>query len=102
MKAAADTQQHTPDDGGAAFPGMAPNPPYHVSGMTLRDYFAGQALTGFVGNPEVTAKFARYDYAESQREIADGAYRMADAMLAARAPVSQTEVTPPVAGEATQ
>lgn len=67
------------NDGGAAFPlkyaiGMQP-------GMTLRDWFAGQALTGLIasgvpvaGKRELTA----LDYAPV-------AYQMADAMIAQRA-----------------
>jgi len=47
-------------------------------GMTLRDYFAGQALASFNNvtfvTTEVTAKMA-----------AESAYRIADAMLKARA-----------------
>lgn len=47
----------------------------HHGGMTLRDYFAAQALNGFMsipggGDPKTDAAYA---------------YRIADAMLAARA-----------------
>jgi hypothetical protein len=46
--------------------------------MTLRDYFAGQALAGLWANP-------REDYAGTTREDkAVESYRQADAMLAAR------------------
>jgi hypothetical protein len=62
------------NNGGAAFPrGNA-----HCAlqdGMSLRDYFAAQALAGYVdeeGNP----------YNES--EIAEWCYKVADAMLAER------------------
>lgn len=51
-------------------------------GMTLRDYFAGQALAGFMANANMP--FAP-DYAEVEpRQIADASYDIADAMLAAR------------------
>lgn len=46
------------------------------AGMTLRDYFAAKAMTGYSPGSEVT------DGAVQAR--ADSAYRMADAMLKAR------------------
>jgi hypothetical protein len=46
-------------------------------GMTLRDYFAGQALAGFCA--------AQHDLRNhTDKVMAIGAYRAADAMLAAR------------------
>jgi hypothetical protein len=45
-------------------------------GMTLRDWFAGQALAGLV--------FHNHYGARSDDEIANGAYAYADAMIAAR------------------
>jgi hypothetical protein len=65
------------DTGGPAFPfwcdsnGMA-----NFQGMTLRDYFAAKAMQGLMSarNPILT-KIA---------DIAEGAYEMADAMLAER------------------
>ena len=63
------------NDGGAAFPVM-----YVSEGMTLRDYFAGQALAGICA--------PLYDDESptiwKHREFAKGAYMFADAMLAAR------------------
>ena len=69
-------------DGGPAFPwmmsggGMTPS-----SGMTLRDYFAGQAasiLVAALGTPsEVTME-------RMGEEIAARAYMVADAMIAER------------------
>lgn len=44
-------------------------------GMTLRDYFAGQALAGIAADPDVDI---------STDERARWSYRMADAMLKAR------------------
>ena len=46
--------------------------PFHT-GMSLRDWFAGQALTGLVTNGQYPAG-----------QIAESAYSFADAMLAAR------------------
>ena len=46
------------------------------TGMTLRDWFAGQALAGITGDPSVEDM--------DQNEIARAAYLYADAMLEAR------------------
>ena len=64
------------DDGGAAFP--VPNDANinRQEGMTLRDWFAGQALAGLVFHND----FGNV----SDENIAKGAYSYADAMLAAR------------------
>ncbi len=69
-------------DGGPAFPmsctrdGYMPNVP---EGMSLRDYFAGQALIGTTEwRPSWSADKAR------TASIASYAYAVADAMLAAR------------------
>lgn len=71
------------DDGGPAFPmpsGAEPrvNETTHYNeGMTLRDYFAGQALAVLLANPG--ARWKRFP-----DEPAQDAYAVADAMLAAR------------------
>lgn len=44
-------------------------------GMTLRDYFAGQALAGIASDPTIDI---------STTERAEWSYRMADAMIAYR------------------
>jgi hypothetical protein len=92
------------NDGGAAFPrgpiGEDCDKPYgHQKGMTLRDWFAGQALPQAVedyGQPEHMKSTGQrrdrgnpvlpYATAEMSREqiIALQAYRYADAMIAAR------------------
>jgi len=65
-------------DGGPAFPYMS-NVGRGNSGMTLRDWFAGQALAGI---------FAYYADADARRpkdmELAEDMYRIADAMLEQR------------------
>ena len=48
----------------------------YEDGMTLRDWFAGQALAGITGDPSVEDM--------DQNEIAKAAYIYADAMLEAR------------------
>jgi hypothetical protein len=70
------------NDGGMAFPTVFPEEHYGTGyrGMTLRDYFAGQALAGICA--------PLYDDESptiwKHREFAKGAYMFADAMLAAR------------------
>lgn len=61
------------EDGGPAFPVIAENGLGHISdGMTLRDWFAGQYVTG------LCQKWANAD------EAAANAYKFADAMLRER------------------
>ena len=62
----------TINDGGPAFPSS--HPVFPENGMTLRDWFASQALVGLVGRAETNDGLA----------IAKDAYVIADAMLAAR------------------
>lgn len=68
------------DNGGPAFAPMGapdPNDPMKATyGMTLRDWFAGQALAGFAANTDLTDR--------GFPEMADYAYKQADAMLAER------------------
>jgi hypothetical protein len=52
-------------------------------GMTVRDYFAGQALAGMLMN-YTTAKFGL-----AEISVANHAYKLADAMLAAREEVTK-------------
>jgi hypothetical protein len=80
------------DDGGAAFPGpfsghcgteshADPCGCYVDSGMTLRDYFAGQVLPAIMkGALELAALGEKHDH----RDLAIAAYRVADAMILAR------------------
>lgn len=70
------------NDGGPAFPVQelnADGTPYALTvGMSLRDYFAGQALVGLIAQSMGTAG------ASNPQHGAEYAYAMADAMLAAR------------------
>ena len=50
----------------------------HHDGMTLRDYFAGQALTGFI------AACASFSEIRDDETCAIRAYAMADAMIEER------------------
>jgi hypothetical protein len=67
------------DDLGPAMDGPA-FPTDGFTGMSLRDYFAGQAITGAM-SIGVTLKTTM-----TEREVAECCYRIADAMLAARWP----------------
>ena len=53
-----------------------PQPQEDENGLTLRDWFAGQALAGVLSNSNMTF--------ERNNEAAEVAYSVADAMLAAR------------------
>lgn len=63
-------------DGGPAFPPFH-DPKNHESGMTLRDWFAGQALAGISAD-------SQDGFSLSPEEEAAWAYQRADAMLAVR------------------
>ncbi len=73
-----DTTAQQIDDGGHAFPIMwqEGSAMVAVPGMTLRDYFAGQAIAGIHAHPETVA-----DIPVTNARIA---YDQADAMIAAR------------------
>ena len=51
-------------------------------GMSLRDYFAGQALAGFMGNSET--RFTTDTHLTWQQKASKQCYLVADAMLEAR------------------
>ena len=57
------------NDGGPAFPHQ------FVKGMSLRDWFAGQVLNGLILDPQL---------GQSILTLVSSAYRISDAMLAAR------------------
>ena len=61
------------NDRGPAFPSDR----FGESGMTLRDWFAGQVLQGLASDRE-------YYWDHTNEEIATASYNMADAMLKAR------------------
>lgn len=58
-----------------AFPAMLPGGNYCTPGMTLRDWFAGQTVSGMLACGERSGSY---------RDYADDAYKFADAILAAR------------------
>ena len=73
------------NDGGPAFPvpeeNYISNGTYSNPGMTLRDWFAGQALVSMGPTVKAAPGATLQDVAES---MASTAYVVADAMLAAR------------------
>lgn len=82
-------------DGGPAFPRTGgevpgPNAPEWVTpqaGMSLRDWFAAQALIGIC-----QAEMGETEFVVEPSTLANAAYKMADAMLRARS-------TPPAKGD---
>ena len=69
------------DDGGPAFPhtvNAADGTPIAHLGMTLRDYFAGQALIGLLAMPDI-------DHDDrSMQDVINTAFHYADGMLEKR------------------
>lgn len=59
-----------------------------AGGMSLRDYFAGRALTGICAMPNGPIQYEELELEDgidcNAIEIAEASYRIADAMLAAR------------------
>lgn len=88
------------DDGGPAFPTAEVQRTRNIEGgftvafkdgaqgMSLRDWFAGQALAGLAGvlltDPNAITTSARLHKEPASGFLASTAYQMADAMLAAR------------------
>lgn len=68
-----------------AFPAIGnPECDQYIEGMTLRDYFAAQAIAGMLANAEITKSFAQGPCAGQPRHawFAESSYQMADALLA--------------------
>jgi hypothetical protein len=62
-----------------AYPGDASNPKVRPNtGMSIRDYFAAQAMVGVLSNPE------EFGETVPPKEIADFSFQMANAMLERR------------------
>lgn len=64
------------DDGGNAFPTEL-----QFSGMTLRDYFAGQALVAYVLSADRSHSDGERDDGPTLEEYAEQSYRIAAAMI---------------------
>jgi len=85
----------TIDDGGPAFPvpppiaetdGVMTQWRHAEGGMTLRDYFAGQALNGIYSSGDIDLSKHTTENPTARSQLALLSYRVADAMLAARKP----------------
>jgi hypothetical protein len=75
------------NDGGPAFPAPAGVSHITLQGMTLRDWFAGQALSGIDGLRAHYVSNREQERDEAERRAAwaaAAAYRYADAMLEER------------------
>jgi hypothetical protein len=70
-------------DGGPAFPVEPRSMLGGHDGMNLRDWFAGQALAGMIGNSGLTMSYGE-NHPESNKVVAAVAYILADAMIAER------------------
>lgn len=72
----------TNNNGGPAFPVAGSEHNYPIEGMTLRDYFAAKALSGWLASyPE---SCTHPIVAGNADEVAKHSYMLADAMLLAR------------------
>ena len=74
------------NDGGAVFPtkGTFHGAPYQSDGMSLRDWFAGQALPAIISESMVRLFQQGATSENVATTLADSSYQIADAMLAAR------------------
>jgi hypothetical protein len=72
------------DDGGPAFPNLGYSAEKLLNGMTLRDWFAGQALMGEFVQSEYTGTFSDKTSDDLLLARARVLWRMADAMIAER------------------
>ncbi|EOZ7525347.1 hypothetical protein O8E95_001419 [Enterobacter quasiroggenkampii] len=69
-------------NGGPAFPVAGSEHNYPIEGMTLRDYFAAKALSGWLASyPE---SCTHPIVAGNADEVAKHSYKLADSMLRAR------------------
>lgn len=73
------------DDGGPAYPVIATRTQIYISdGMTLRDWFAGQAINGMLSHSTRYRPYQKDRGLYWHDAIAYEAYELADAMIAAR------------------
>ena len=81
-------------NGGPAFPHTPEQLAIGCEGMSMRDYFAAQALAGFISRGSLAqaiqeritdSKFAGDPVSAGTADIAEGCYRLADALLKERA-----------------
>lgn len=81
------------DDGGPAFPHLQKTVSPHTGdhrweitesypGMTLRDWFAGQAMQALVSDPEWREQWVQGSWSAAHGNAAEIAYQYAEAMIA--------------------
>jgi hypothetical protein len=70
---------------------LRPGVSEQYGGMTLRDYFAGQALSGWIAMLTPEEVLTTASRAEHERAVAVVCYGYADAMLAARTPTDSDQ-----------
>ena len=86
MTAPALSPEGRADDGGPAFPvAEVPSISQGHPGMSLRDWFAGEALSGVLTNATGLGSVTPKERADVFAKAAALIYEMADAMLKARA-----------------
>ena len=77
-----------PDTSGPMFPTPRQErndgPVWMEPGMTLRDYFAGQALQGVLANPHVAVAADAPAGTTHEQAVVQAVFALADAMLAER------------------
>jgi hypothetical protein len=86
MSGAVNPKAASAGDGGPAFPArsVTADDCWPSRGMTLRDFFAAKAMQGDLANSS-SGCLSRTMVNDNFREIAELYYRLADAMLKARA-----------------
>ena len=77
------------NDGGPAYPMVNELGVIHYTGMSLRDYFAGQALTGLYASGDINLTLHEKEDSPHRSDLAKLCYDVADSMLSAR---NQTEL----------
>lgn len=79
------------NDGGPAFPRLSVTRytggdifSVEGTGMSIRDWFAGEAMKGFIANSEISRNWNSDALERAMETTAEAAYKQADAMLKAR------------------
>lgn len=73
------------DDGSCAFPALIGPPSEYAPGMSLRDWFAGQALPTLLAELYTASRIAQKGYEGSIFDAASlASFEIADAMIAAK------------------
>ena len=76
--------EQRPADGGPAFPSHGSMGEVVQEGLSLRDYFAAKALSGLLSMHGASVDGERLSVFKHSGAVAENAYVLADAMLAAR------------------